>query len=157
MARYNLWQNKSLVSAADGLNQVERWQDRGAFFRSIAETFNHLYWDDALWLARFSGNERPEDTLKPSLHEPSDWQTFKQLRSQRDSEIKIWAEALTDQNLEQTIAWYPAGGSTRIEKPGSLCMANLFNHQPHHRGQIHSMLTSAGRSPEATDLPMLEL
>ncbi|WP_299775375.1 DinB family protein [uncultured Tateyamaria sp.] len=60
MARYNAWQNGSLVAAADTLSDGERWQDRGAFFGSIAATFNHLLWDDALWLARFTGETRPE-------------------------------------------------------------------------------------------------
>jgi uncharacterized damage-inducible protein DinB len=36
MARYNTWQNASLVTAADGLTDEDRWKDRGAFFRSIA-------------------------------------------------------------------------------------------------------------------------
>ena len=60
MARYNTWQNRSLVTAADGLTSSAGWMDRGAFFGSIAATFNHLLWDDALWLARFGGNTRPE-------------------------------------------------------------------------------------------------
>lgn len=33
MARYNTWQNTSLVSAADGLTNADRWKDRGAFFQ----------------------------------------------------------------------------------------------------------------------------
>lgn len=63
MSRYNAWQNASLVAAADGLSNEERWKDRGAFFKSIAATFNHLYWADALVLERLKGNERPEEAL----------------------------------------------------------------------------------------------
>jgi uncharacterized damage-inducible protein DinB len=32
----------------------------------------------------------------------------------------------------------------------------LFNHQTHHRGQVHAMLTAAGAAPQPTDLQMLE-
>jgi pimeloyl-ACP methyl ester carboxylesterase len=84
MAHYNTWQNTSLVTAADGLTNEDRWKDRGAFFQSIAATLNHLYWADALILERLKGNERPEETIKHSLTSPSDWDAFKALRLQRN-------------------------------------------------------------------------
>lgn len=155
MVRYNAWQNHSLMSAADTLTDADRWKDRGVFFGSIAATLNHLLWDDALWLERFSGNERPEDGLHPTLDEPTDWQRFKKLRKQRDSELTHWAQALQQSSIDGVVGWYPGGGTARIEKPRALCIVHLFNHQTHHRGQIHAMLTSAGTSPEATDLPLL--
>lgn len=155
MARYNRWQNRSLMSAADTLSSEARNLDRGAFFGTIPATFNHLYWDDALWLQRFAGNERPEDSLEVSLAEPEDWEAFKALRVDRDVEIESWAASLQSSDLEGLVAWYPAGGDVRIEKPRALCVMHLFNHQTHHRGQIHAMLTAAGAEPEPTDLPML--
>lgn len=88
MARYNSWQNTSLVAAAEGLTNEDRWKDRGAFFRSIAATLNHLYWADALILGRLKGNERPEKTIKHSLTSPSDWADFKALRLQRNEQIE---------------------------------------------------------------------
>ena len=155
MTRYNVWQNSSLVTAASKLSDDQRWQDRGAFFGSIAATLNHLLWDDALWLERFAGNERPEDTLHPSLSEPSNWEIFKDLRKQRDNELSNWASTLQRHDIGGLVCWYPAGGLERIEKSRALCIVHLFNHQTHHRGQIHAMLTAAGTSPEPTDLPML--
>jgi uncharacterized damage-inducible protein DinB len=155
MARYNTWQNASLVTAADGLTNVDRWKDRGAFFQSIAATLNHIYWADALMLQRLKGNERPEETIKHSLTSPSGWDDFKTLRLQRDEEIEEWAARLLDADLNGMIVWYPGDGSTRIEKPKALCAIELFNHQTHHRGQIHAMLTAAGAEPEPTDLSML--
>jgi len=155
MARYNAWQNASLVTAADGLTNADRWKDRGAFFQSIAATLNHLYWADALMLQRIEGNERPEENIKHSLTSPSDWDDFKTLRLQRNEEIEKWAAQLRDADLDGMVAWYPAGGSRRIEKPKALCAVHLFNHQTHHRGQVHAMLTAAGAEPQPTDLPVL--
>ncbi|APX14178.1 DinB family protein [Tateyamaria omphalii] len=155
MARYNAWQNASLVAAADGLSDAARWQARGAFFGSIARTFNHLLWDDALWLARFDGDERPEMRVPVSLETPSDWDAFKALRGARDAEVSAWAEGLSVADLDGVISWYPGGGDVRVEKQAPVCFAHLFNHQTHHRGQIHGMLTAAGAVPEPTDLPML--
>lgn len=156
MSRYNTWQNASLVTAADGLTDEDRWKDRGAFFRSIAATLNHLYWADALILERLKGNERPENTIKHSLANPSVWADFKKFRLQRNEEIEVWSARLRDTDLNGTLVYYPGDGSTRIEKSKALCVAQLFNHQTHHRGQVHAMLTAAGAKPEPTDLQMLE-
>jgi uncharacterized damage-inducible protein DinB len=155
MARYNEWQNRSLISAADTLTDADRWRDRGAFFGSIAATFNHLLWDDGLWLERFAGNERPEDSLAASLTEPSDWTQFKTLRGQRDADLRGWSDILVEDAIAGSVSWYPGGSNLRLEKPRTLCIVHLFNHQTHHRGQIHAMLTAAGASPGPTDLPML--
>ncbi|RED12681.1 DinB family protein [Pontivivens insulae] len=156
MARYTCWQNRSLVSAADSLDHSARWAERGAFFGSIARTFNHLLWDDALWLARFAGDERPEDHIEPLLDAPRDWETFKAVRHARDREIETWAVNLNEGDLTGEVGWYPAGGVERIAKDRALCIVHFFNHQTHHRGQIHAMLTAAGAVPDVTDLPMLE-
>ncbi len=155
MARYNAWQNNSLLTAADTLSNEQRWEIRGAFFGSIAATLNHLYWGDTLWLERLAGNERPQDKLSPSLDKPADWKEFKDLRQKRDIEIQDWAATLDQNAIEGQVGWYFTGSSKRNEKPRSVCIASLFNHQTHHRGQVHCMLTAAGTSPEATDLLLL--
>lgn len=152
MVRYNTWQNTSLVAAADSLTDEARWKDRGAFFKSIAATLNHLYWADALILQRLKGNARPEETIKHSLSSPSDWEDFKRLRSQRNAEIEEWAASLVDTDLNGTLVWYPGDGSIRFERPKTLCATELFNHQTHHRGQVHAMLTASGVEPEPTNL-----
>ena len=155
MARYNAWQNSSLVTAADSLSAQQRWHDRGAFFGSIAATLNHIYWGDTLWLERFAGHERPADSLPRSMNEPSDWERFKELRRRRDDELQQWVSTLDQGAMEGRLGWYAGGGSERIEKPRSWCIVSLFNHQTHHRGQVHCMLTAAGARPEATDLFLL--
>ncbi|MGJ8529569.1 DinB family protein [Maritalea sp.] len=152
MARYNIWQNNSLLTAADALEHHDRWKDRGAFFHSIAETLNHIYLADTLQLGRLMGNERPHEGLDLSHSNLSDWHTFKVSRSQRDEEIKNWAANLQASDLNTMIVWYSPNNSERFEKPTDFCAVQLFNHQTHHRGQVHAMLTAAGAKPEATDL-----
>ncbi|MEL6700420.1 MAG: DinB family protein [Pseudomonadota bacterium] len=153
MARYSVWQTRSLVAAASTLTDAARWQDRGAIFGSIAQTFNHLLWDDALWIARFGGDPKPETHIHPSLDAPQDWEAFCAARAERDRQLVDWAETLT--NTTGTLRFHPGGGDASVEKPLALCMIHLFNHQTHHRGQIHGMLTQAGAEPEPTDLPMM--
>lgn len=151
-ARYNTWQNASLIAAADTLSEADRWADQGAFFQSIAATFNHLYWGDALLLARINGNERPQDTITHSLTSPADWMRFKSLRTKRDAALERWAEGLSPADLQGDVAWFPIGSAERVVQPKALVIMQLFNHQTHHRGQIHAMLTSRGATPGATDI-----
>jgi len=40
-------------------------------------------------------------------------------------------------------------------RPRWMLVTHMFNHQTHHRGQVHSMLTQAGGRPGDTDLPFL--
>ncbi|MFK4489560.1 putative damage-inducible protein DinB [Bradyrhizobium sp. USDA 336] len=110
---------------------------------------------DALILERLKGNARPEETIKHSLTSPSDWDAFKALRLQRNEEIEAWSARLRDADLNGMLVWYPGDGSTRIEKPKTLVAIQLFNHQTHHRGQVHAMLTAAGADPEPTDIHLL--
>ena len=63
MARYNRWQNASLYAAADSLSDEERRKDRGAFFKSIHASLNHLLWADHMWLSRISDAPRPSTPL----------------------------------------------------------------------------------------------
>ena len=154
-AAYNHWQNTSLIAAADGLSAAERWRDMGAYFKSVAATFNHLYWADALMLARLGGNERPQDTIRHDLKNPSAWSDFKALRAARDREVTAWADQLAKTDLKGTVAWYPPDGAARIEMPRSHCAVQMFNHQTHHRGQIHAMLTALGAKPDATDIALM--
>ena len=63
MARYNRWQNSSLYEAADTLSEDARRADRGAFFKSIHATFNHILWADAMWMSRLAGEPEPPGRL----------------------------------------------------------------------------------------------
>lgn len=155
MARYNSWQNTALITAADQLTDAHRWRDRGAFFKSIAATFNHLYWADALMLARLNGNERPHETITHSLTSPSDWATFKDLRVARDGEVADWVAGISTKDLSGAVSWYPPRSSDRVTFPKALCVVQFFNHQTHHRGQIHAMLTATGAMPGPTDIPAM--
>lgn len=158
MARYNRWQNRSLVSAANGLSDEERWKDRGAFFGSIAQTMNHILWDDRIWLARLRGDRDKEATIgarHPYTDDPSDWSAFVAARAALDDEIVAWADLLTEADLASDVSW--TRGNEQVETNFGFNLAHMINHQAHHRGQVHAMLTAAKAHPEPTDLQMLEI
>ncbi|MFQ6548516.1 DinB family protein [Aestuariibius sp. 2305UL40-4] len=153
MAAYNAWQNKSLIDALEDLPPGELGRDRGAFFGSIFATINHLLWADGVWVARFDGGERPSGSIadSPRLTEHlSDWRPAREAMDQR---ITGWAAKLSDHDLEGDLTWYSGSVGREITRTKALCVVQLFNHQTHHRGQIHAMLTAAGAEGYVTDVP----
>lgn len=156
MARYDRWQNQSLILAADTLTDAERWRDRGVFFRSIAETLNHILWDQRIWLARQRGDSATVAKIGaqfPYTDAPRNWTDYKNLRAAQDDEIRIWAGGLTDADVKRSIKWMR--GDTPVETNFGFNTVHMFNHATHHRGQVHAMLTATGIDPGSTDLPML--
>jgi uncharacterized damage-inducible protein DinB len=157
MARYNQWQNQNLYSAADALSEEERRKDRGAFFKSIHATLSHLLWADHMWLSRFAGDPQPHSSLDESSAFRADWQALKDDRERCDLRLIEWADRLDPAALEGDLSWYSGALQRTITKPRPLTVVHMFNHQTHHRGQVHAMLTAAGARPHATDLIMMQL
>jgi uncharacterized damage-inducible protein DinB len=153
MARYNAWQNQSLIAAAGTLDQAAREQNRGAFFGSIQATFNHLLWGDQTWMSRFAGTPAPRPaSIAESVAYFDDWEAFVGERVRFDRVISDWAMSVDPEWLSGDLTWHSNAIGRDVSKPRALLVMQLFNHQTHHRGQIHAMLTAAGALPEATDL-----
>jgi uncharacterized damage-inducible protein DinB len=155
MAQYNAWQNNGLSVIVAAMDDAELRADRGAFFGSIFETLNHLLWGDLLWMSRFDGGLSLDPSIKDSTsvtQSPAEW--AKQ-RAQLDVRISGWADAVTQADLTGDIAWHSVAVHREISKPKTVCIAHFFNHQTHHRGQVHAMLTAAGQKPSDTDLPFM--
>ncbi|MBA4223829.1 MAG: damage-inducible protein DinB, partial [Methylobacterium sp.] len=157
MARYNRWQNRSLYEAADTLTDEARRQDRGAFFRSIHGTFCHLLWADQIWLSRFAGTPKPTVSHRDSAAMIADWQELKAARRDFDKTMLGWAEDLSPEWLAQDVTWTTSLTGQQMTMPAPILVMHVFNHQTHHRGQAHAMLTAAGAKPDDTDLMLVEL
>ena len=153
LARYSQWQNRSQVTAADGLTDEERRRDRGAFFKSIHGTLSHILFGDQIWLHRFAAPPAPQaKTIAQSATAIPDWAELKVERDRFDAVIIGWADKLDPQWLEGDLTWRSAAYNRDFTRPKWLLVTHLFNHQTHHRGQVHAMLTAAGARPEDTDL-----
>ncbi|MEZ5785069.1 MAG: DinB family protein [Xanthobacteraceae bacterium] len=155
MAGYNRWQNENLYGVADGLPDDARRRGRGAFFRSIHETFSHLLWADRLWMSRFTSTGRVPGGIKESVALYPDWDSLKREREQTDADIIAWAGHVDDSWLRGDLTWYSAAAQREMSKPCWSTVVHFFNHQTHHRGQVHAMLTQAGGKPGDTDLPFM--
>ncbi|MCR9256858.1 MAG: DinB family protein [Alphaproteobacteria bacterium] len=155
MARYNAWQNRSLYRAADRLQDAARRQDRGAFFGSIHATLCHVLWADRMWMSRFAGWERPEGGTRKSVEFVQDWQALTVARQEADAALLDWAVSMTDSRLSGDLTYRSSAAGREITKPRAQLVVHMFNHQTHHRGQVHAMLTAAGARPDETDLPFM--
>ena len=157
MARYNRWQNDNLYGVADTLPDAERRRDRDAFFGSIHGTLNHLLWADRAWMSRLAGTPRPAGGILESVSLHDDWDDLKRERAAFDAVILDWADRLDPGALAGELTWYSGAIKAELRKPRWLLVAHMFNHQTHHRGQVHCMLTQAGGKPGDTDLPLMAI
>jgi uncharacterized damage-inducible protein DinB len=153
MAGYNRWQNQSLYRAADTLNDSDRTLDKGAFFGSVQATLTHLLWGDKIWMSRFTDAPAPRTKNIPaSIGKVQNWASLKREQAEMDSRINAWAIAVMADDLAGDLSWFSGAAGRDISKPLSLLVIHFFNHQTHHRGQVHCLLTLLGATPDATDL-----
>lgn len=151
MAAYNRWMNKRLYAACSELNDEVRREDRGAFFRSIHGTFNHLVLTDRVWLGRFTG----VSFVVASLDEPmaDSWEELRALRVRVDDEIDAWLRGVDEAQLQSDLTVKPMSNPRSYSLSLWVCATHFFNHQTHHRGQITTLMEQIGCDSGVTDLP----
>lgn len=156
MAGYNRWQNESLYTAANALSDAERRAERGAFFGSIHATLSHVQWGDRIWMHRLAGAPKPPGAgIEASLGAAIPWETLHADRAVLDHALIEWTATLDSDALSGELAWYSGAVGRELRRPVWLLVVHLFNHQTHHRGQVHAMLTAAGSRPDDTDVPFM--
>jgi len=154
-ARYNRWMNGKVYAAAARLSDEERKRDRGAFFGSIHTLMNHILVADRIWLGRLAGRA-PEpgfigvDGIRKLDQEiSSEFDELHRERDRTDAAIDAFAEALTAESLAGTVRIFRKGEWRDF--PMWWAVAQIFNHQTHHRGQLTNLLFQAGQDPGTTD------
>jgi uncharacterized damage-inducible protein DinB len=155
MAEYNRWMNGKIYAACAELPDAERRKDRGAFFKSITATLNHILWGDRIWLGRFNGQSYPVGAVNEELH--ADFAELRAAREAFDQEILDWARGVTPAWLQEPLSWTSRLYGFTQTQPRWVLVVQLFNHQTHHRGQVHAMLTQLGMDVGPTDVPVLPL
>jgi uncharacterized damage-inducible protein DinB len=144
---YNAWANGRLYAAAALLSTEQYRADRGVFFKSVHGTLNHLLATDRIWMQRFTGEGDAPDRLDAILFE-----TFEALRAAREAEdgrIISYVNGLTDDRIAGTIKYRRVSSPEQFEQQLAPALAHWFNHQTHHRGQVHGLLTGlTGQAPE---------
>ena len=145
-AAYNVWANDILYNAVAKLSDEQYRKDCGAFFGSVHGTLNHLLVGDIIWMHRFDGKGEPLKVLDMILHE--DFDALLAARKIMDERIIDYAHSLDEATLAASFSYRTIVNPEEITQPLSPALAQFFNHQTHHRGQVHSLLTRlAGEAP----------
>lgn len=152
MAGYNRTMNETFYAAAARLSDDDRKADGGAFWKSIHGTLAHLLWADRIQMHRLAGWPKPSEPLSESGSVEMPFDALTRERATLDHAMIAWAEALTPQDLSGDIEWYSGALQRTVVTSRMLLIAHLFNHQAHHRGQVHALLTRANASTADTDL-----
>jgi len=155
MAAYNAEMNRRLYAAADTLTEAQRREDRGAFFGSIQATLSHILWGDTVWMGRFAGWDVPKVGIPDSGGLHGDWTKLMADRATTDARIEAWAAAFDPSWLDGTLGWYSGAMQRDVSRPRTVLVTHFFNHQTHHRGQAHALVTSFGAKTGDTDLPFI--
>ena len=153
LANYNTWVNTHIFSLCSQLSESDYRLDRGVFFGSIHHTLNHLLLVDMLWLGRLK-RETIEHihSLDQVLYE--DFDTLAGVRQQYDQKLIDYVESLNDDDLETSVPYTRMTGQ-QGEAEIQQTLLTLFNHQTHHRGQVHAMLTQSGI--DRHDMPDIDI
>ena len=150
MAGYNRWANRLLFDAASMLTDEEFRRDTGAFFASMDGTLNHLLVADLIWMHRFTGKGELPGKLDLILHDEFD--ELRDAREATDERIIDWIAELTDDDLAGRFTYVTTTEMKTISQRLSPALAHLFNHQTHHRGHAHMILSVLGETPPSLDL-----
>ena len=145
--RYNAWANSRLYDATARLSAVQYRADRGAFFKSVHGTLNHLLATDRIWMQRFTGEGDAPNRLDAILFESFD--DLRVARAAEDRRIVDFVDGLDDGRIAGTIKYRRVSSPEEFEQQLAPALAHWFNHQTHHRGHVHALLTGlVGEAPE---------
>ena len=150
LAAYNAWANQRVYDAAAGLSSDEFVRDAGAFFKSMRGTLNHLLVTDRIWMKRFTGEGDAPTALDATLY--IEFAKLRHAREAEDRRIVEWIDSLGEKAFAGRFAYMTVTDMRTISQRLAPALAHLFNHQTHHRGQAHTILTVLGRQAPSLDL-----
>lgn len=146
MATYNAWANHRLFEASAEIDDELYRRDEGAAFGSLHGTLNHMLVADRLWLHRFTGEGQTTTKLDEELY--SDFAALHLARRDEDTRIIDFIYTLSDTQIGGMFSYTTVIDPERITQPMAPALAHFFNHQTHHRGQCHMLLTRlVGKAP----------
>jgi uncharacterized damage-inducible protein DinB len=150
MAKYNAWANTRLYRMAGQLSDEQYHRDVSAYFKSLHGTLNHLLVADRIWMWRMTGTGVAPTRLDAILFD--NLAALSEARRAEDERLRSFTDNLTDAELEAALEYRMLNGSSQQQKLREV-LAHLFNHQTHHRGQAHAILTVLGvKEPESLDV-----
>ena len=165
LAKYNIRLNQQVLVAASSLSHDQINEDRGAFFKSILGTLNHILVGDLLWLRRFHIHDTSRFSHLNKLQQyPNikslDQILFEEINQRKaahfevDAIISDWInKQLSEQDLESRFSYQNIKGIASSKNFAEV-LSHIFNHQTNHRGQASTLLSQTGVDIRVTDYLM---
>jgi uncharacterized damage-inducible protein DinB len=152
-AAYNTWANARIYATAATLNDTDYRADRGAFFKSVHGTLNHLLVADRIWMRRFTGQGEATNQLNAILFEDRDalWAA----RQAEDDRITGYIEGLSEADFAGLLRYQTVTNPRIMEQELWPALDHFFNHQTHHRGQAHGLLSAVVGNAATPSLDLL--
>jgi uncharacterized damage-inducible protein DinB len=150
MAKYNAWANARLFRMAGALQDELYRKETGAYFKSLHGTLNHLLVADRIWMRRLTGAGDHPERLNAILFD--DLPSLHTARVEEDRRITGFVQGLEEPAFEEVLDYRTLNGTPQRQRRREI-LAHLFNHETHHRGQAHAILTVLGvTEPDPLDL-----
>lgn len=149
LARYNQWANDRLYAVCGKLHDNELFMQRPSFFGSIHATLNHILVADRLWMGRLTGHPAQIARLDEILY--GDFIGLNVARVAEDAQIVTFCDALDEPTVNSMLRYKNMAGETQAT-PIRWVLTHMFNHQTHHRGQTHGLLSQTDVAPPPLDL-----
>ena len=103
-------------------------------------------------MSRFTDVPKPGASIPESVSLYPDWDAPEaRARAFDDTMIVLGGRARSTRGSPATSPSIRRGAKRDMTEPKWLLVTHMFNHQTHHRGQVHCMLTQAGGKPHTTD------
>lgn len=147
MARNNAWANGVLGAAVCSLPGTDAWLTRPGFFGSIGGTLNHIRTVDLYYLDALE--QRGPGPRVQDRQDIGDMDLLQAAQRRLDQRLIGFCDGLTRDALCRPVATQRATG-TVMERVDRILL-HLFQHDIHHRGQVHGMLSHAGIDPPQLD------
>jgi uncharacterized damage-inducible protein DinB len=147
--RYNVWANRRLYEACAALSPADYRAQRSSFFGSIHATLNHILVGDRVWMGRLESVPSGIERLDQILYD--EFADLKAARETEDGRILGFVNGLGDDAIAGTLRYRNMAGEAQ-ETSLTWVLAHFFNHQTHHRGQVHGMLSGTPVAPPSLDL-----
>jgi uncharacterized damage-inducible protein DinB len=144
----NAWANHRLLNACAALSQAEFEATRTGFFPSLQLTLNHVYVIDLFYVDALEGGWLGPWAWENRVSFPSVTE-LQRAQARLDQRLIAHCDALTPDQLESTVR-VNRDTCVQSERRDRLLM-HLFQHQIHHRGQAHAMLSETSVPPPQLD------
>ncbi|WP_375458804.1 DinB family protein [uncultured Enterovirga sp.] len=148
LAYNNGWANHRLHAACAGLSQGEFEAGRSGFFPSIQATLNHILVIDWFYVDALEGGSLGHSAWDDRIPCPT-MADLAPAQAQVDRRLVAWCEAMGEAGPDRIVEVHRPSGIQR-ERADRLLL-HLFQHDIHHRGQVHAMLSSTSVSPPQLD------